>query len=274
MLNGAMMNWRSPIFIKIVLAAIILNACAFREEKADPSPEPVGSFAALQTSVLGNHCIRCHNPARNEGGLDLTSYAAAIGHPGLIVPGNAEASSLYQIDFRGEMPPRGPRLSDEAIQEIKEWIDNGANEGDAPINPNPVTPPTNPPQPPPVNPPPVNPPPVEPPPTTPPGAALPEPVIEDFTYIFREIFAPRCLRCHGSGEEEAFLDISDYAGLFNNFMLTNLVVIGDAEASLLYQVLIDTNPKLRMPANAPALSEQEIELIRGWINNGALETIQ
>lgn len=232
-----------------IFTALSLSACDFREEKLDPEPVDLGSFAALQQSVLGKACIRCHNPSSPAGGIDLTTYNAAISAPSLIVPGNADASLLYQVVFSGVMPPRGPRLSDVEVAEIRDWINNGANQGETPISP------------------------IQPDPNPQPPGGLPQPVIADFKYIYENIFEPKCLRCHGGEREEAFLDISDYNGLFNHIFHSNLLVPGDPEGSVLFQVLIEENPRLRMPAGGDPLTEAEVELIREWILNNAPEEI-
>ena len=52
-----------------------------------------------------------------------------------------------------------------------------------------------------------------------------------------------------------------------------LVVPGDSASSLLFQKVSTDNPPvgLRMPRFAPPLSESEIDLIREWIDQGALD---
>lgn len=259
------MSLERLFLIALLLIANSLGACAFREEKPQEEEiQPRGSFAAIQTSALGEACIRCHNPSVSRGGVDLTTYAAVIENPGLVVPGNAELSRLYQVVFSGEMPPRGPRLSDEAIELIRDWINDGAIEGAiSPVRePQPVTPPPGPP----VDPPLV-------PPVTPPPGNLPEPRNPTYTYIYENILEPKCARCHTGSEPAGFVDVSSYRDLLENVFIRDLIVPGRAEESVLFQVLIDTNPRRRMPARSEPLSGEEIELIRQWINSNAPEDI-
>jgi hypothetical protein len=72
-------------------------------------------FAAEVQPLLQEHCVKCHGPEKQKGGLRLDLKAAAFrggdsGEPA-IVPGHAERSPLYQAvsskkdDER--MPPQG-----------------------------------------------------------------------------------------------------------------------------------------------------------------------
>lgn len=56
-------------------------------------------FAALQTHVLGPHCVGCHADMGTEPG------AAAY-----LTAGNPLASPLYTTILDGSMPPGGPAL--------------------------------------------------------------------------------------------------------------------------------------------------------------------
>ena len=44
----------------------------------------------------------------------------------VVIPGNAADSFLVQQLINGEMPKRGPKLTDEQIQIISDWINAGA----------------------------------------------------------------------------------------------------------------------------------------------------
>ncbi|RNC85448.1 MAG: hypothetical protein ED557_01340 [Balneola sp.] len=84
------------------------------------------------------------------------------------------------------------------------------------------------------------------------------------------IFNDRCVVCHGAS---GGVNLSTYAALDNsvgNLYGTDVLVPGNAEASGLYDKLLPT-PRLgtRMPQGG-ALSGDEIETIRAWINEGAL----
>src|SRR6056297_1704742 len=76
-------------------------------------------------------CFHCHGEAGEvEGDLDvrLVRLLQEGGYSGAaIVPGDREASFLYQRLRDGEMPPEeGHLLSAEQIEQVGRWIDQGA----------------------------------------------------------------------------------------------------------------------------------------------------
>jgi len=81
--------------------------------------------------IFQEHCIGCHGPTQQMGGmrLDRRSSAMGIRRGTTIGPGNAEGSKLYLklvgTKYGGRMPPTGP-LPSEQIALIKAWIDQGA----------------------------------------------------------------------------------------------------------------------------------------------------
>jgi ankyrin repeat protein/mono/diheme cytochrome c family protein len=81
--------------------------------------------------LFQQHCIECHGPSQQMGGMRLDRRSSAMGIRGgtTIGPGNAEGSRLY-LRLAGaragqRMPPTGP-LSPDQINLIKTWIDQGA----------------------------------------------------------------------------------------------------------------------------------------------------
>ena len=84
-------------------------------------------FRAAVEPILVGQCLECHAGDR-KGGLDLRekSTTMAGGKSGaVIVPGDAEASLLYQYVRDEEMPPKHP-LSTEQRATIQQWITDGA----------------------------------------------------------------------------------------------------------------------------------------------------
>src|SRR5688500_3272326 len=69
--------------------------------------------------LLQEHCLKCHGPQKQKGGLrlDLKSSALAGGDSGqpAVVPGHSEQSQLWQLvaskDDAERMPPEGEPLS-------------------------------------------------------------------------------------------------------------------------------------------------------------------
>ena len=91
-------------------------------------------FNTAVRPILAQHCLSCHGTQKQEGGLRLDQRAAALRggdtYTPVIVPKSSETSPLFQFVSREDadlmMPPKGPRLSTEEIQALKEWIDAGA----------------------------------------------------------------------------------------------------------------------------------------------------
>lgn len=84
--------------------------------------------------LLVEHCIRCHGPEKQKGGLRLDSASGwqTGGDSGpAIAPGKPESSRLLKAirynDRDLKMPPDG-RLSDHQIEAVEHWIAAGAHD--------------------------------------------------------------------------------------------------------------------------------------------------
>ena len=126
-----MVSW-----LLVGLAGIMVAAEGPPSLPATDSPD---FFEAKVAPVLTAHCVACHGPEKQEGGLRLDSLAglSAGGDAGpVIVPGSAAESVLAgAIGYADEalaMPPDG-KLPVEAIQAIRGWIDGGAHHPDGRI---------------------------------------------------------------------------------------------------------------------------------------------
>jgi mono/diheme cytochrome c family protein len=83
--------------------------------------------------VLQEHCVGCHGPKRQRGDLRLDTRSALLkggGRGPAVVAGQSAQSLLIQAvnqeDPELAMPPEGEALSPEAIQILRDWIDQGA----------------------------------------------------------------------------------------------------------------------------------------------------
>lgn len=86
----------------------------------------------------------------------------------------------------------------------------------------------------------------------------------DFVRDIQPIFERHCVRCHGE-------EVAENMRMDNREEVLDYIEIEDAEGSLLYEHLIsdDEDEKMPPPDEEDPLSEQEIQLVARWINEGA-----
>lgn len=79
------------------------------------------------------------------------------------------------------------------------------------------------------------------------------------------IFQARCAECHGAETKEAGLDLSNYAAVMKGSEYGTVIEAGNPAESLVIEMVTAGE----MPQDADPLSEEEIALIRAWIQAGA-----
>ena len=84
-----------------------------------PAGQPADFHADVEP-ILEQHCTSCHN----AGKVNLTSRDFVLEHK-LVVPGEPDASPLYNSMKSGKMPPTG-KLSDDDLDKVRQWIAAGA----------------------------------------------------------------------------------------------------------------------------------------------------
>jgi WD40 repeat protein/mono/diheme cytochrome c family protein len=103
---------------------------------ADPPPAaatPVSYWKDVRP-IFQAHCQGCHQPAKPSGAYVMTEFERLLagGESGeaAIVPKDAEASDLLQqitpVDGKAAMPQNAPPLSELQLQQIRQWIAEGA----------------------------------------------------------------------------------------------------------------------------------------------------
>lgn len=82
--------------------------------------------------ALVEHCVKCHGPEKQEGGLQVDSVAAMLrgGDQGpAVMPGDPDSSLLIQgvryDDINFQMPPKG-KMPGETVAALEEWVRSGA----------------------------------------------------------------------------------------------------------------------------------------------------
>ncbi len=97
--------------------------------------------------------------------------------------------------------------------------------------------------------------------------------VVDFAREVRPILSDNCFSCHGPDEatRQRGLRLDIQEGLFEDRGRLGgpAVVAGDAADSRLYQRLVTGSSRLRMPRGADPLTDEQIETVRLWIDQGA-----
>jgi len=88
----------------------------------------------------------------------------------------------------------------------------------------------------------------------------------------KPIFRQHCLKCHGEDNQEAGINLQNYAALLKGGSGGKIVEAGRASQSLLFRAITNGDPDARMPPNSPPLAKEKIELIRKWIDSGLRQT--
>lgn len=100
--------------------------------EAAPAQSTAGgevSFARDVLPILQNKCMNCHGGQRTAEGLDMKTYEALMAgskNGSVITPGDASRSSFVTLSAEGKMPKRGPKLTDEEIRLLTDWVNAGA----------------------------------------------------------------------------------------------------------------------------------------------------
>src|SRR5438270_13957057 len=116
-----------PLTLRM-FSAVLGAVLSLEVEAAGPD------FAREVRPIFERHCLKCHGPEKQKGGLryDLKEGAFKVGESGerAIVPGHASASRMTKLvlskDDSERMPSKGEALSAAQIDLLKRWIDAGA----------------------------------------------------------------------------------------------------------------------------------------------------
>jgi hypothetical protein len=114
--------------------------------EATPAAEagPTIGYAEDIQPLFERSCSACHNAAAKTMGLQTTAFAplmAGSQNGPVVVPGNPDASKLWEMVSQGKMPVTGP-LPDAEKELVRAWIAQGAAENraqPAAVSPAPAT---------------------------------------------------------------------------------------------------------------------------------------
>src|SRR5215208_116359 len=80
--------------------------------------------------IFRDNCLKCHNPDKLKGDLDLTSFSSAIkggGSGATLNAGDPDGSQLFKSVTHTDEPsmPPNAKLGDKDIAVIRKWIEGG-----------------------------------------------------------------------------------------------------------------------------------------------------
>ena len=92
-------------------------------------------FARDIRPLLEQHCVKCHGPEKQKGGLRFDTregaFKTADSGDKPFIPGHADQSRLVRLvtstDPEEWMPPKGERVPSAHIELLKQWINAGAH---------------------------------------------------------------------------------------------------------------------------------------------------
>jgi mono/diheme cytochrome c family protein len=118
------------VFLLILTLTARPVAAGSSPDQSEPTPRQRAFFESKVRPVLVEHCLSCHGPDAQKGGLRLDSPEAALagGDSGpAVVPGNLDESLLIEAVHQDglRMPPKG-KLPDAQVTALETWISQGA----------------------------------------------------------------------------------------------------------------------------------------------------
>jgi serine/threonine protein kinase len=101
-----------------------------KEDYIVPQPDPL---AVGVVELLEQKCAKCHSTKSAKGGIKILNHDLLLVKRGLVVPGRPDDSLLLQALMRKDddrkkrmPPPPAPRLGDQDINLVRNWIKAGA----------------------------------------------------------------------------------------------------------------------------------------------------
>jgi mono/diheme cytochrome c family protein len=118
-----------------VLAVVLAGLSGGSVQAGGDAAKP--EFYTTQVKpILETNCARCHMGVNHRGGLNMDTRESLLkgGHAGpALVPGDPASSLLIKLirhegpaDDPKDMPPNKPKLSDEDIKTVTDWVKAGA----------------------------------------------------------------------------------------------------------------------------------------------------
>ena len=196
--------------------------------------------------ILAETCFGCHGPNESTRQADLRlDTRESVG--ALVVPGDSAGSILFQrltAEDATRMPPvaSGLVLTQGQIDAVRQWIDAGAGWGDdaAAVEP---------------------------------GAVQIAEREVDFDREVRPILSENCFTCHGPDDQQRQrglrLDVKEGPFGDRGHFGGPVIVPESSAKSILHYRITAEDARVRMPWGREPLTDDQIETIRLWIDQGA-----
>ena len=227
-----------------------------------PDPGEAIDFKQHVLPIMEERCFSCHNAPYDKNGrtihpkaglrLDTHEWVMKGNLDNTVVEaGNLADSYLYEVVTLDEdddmfMPPKGGPLSPEQIDVLKRWIEEGAKASSG-------------------------------------GGAVASSDMSNGISFHDHIFPlieERCLDCHSEPyvkngrtiHPKAGLRLDTYESIIEGNLDGTIVEKGNADESTLYAVItLDSDDPEIMPPKGDPLTEEEINMFKQWIIEGAKE---
>jgi mono/diheme cytochrome c family protein len=133
--------WNFSTFFAAGAPISLVASAAFAAPAAAPLPadhaqrmaKSLEMFQKDVSQLLKEHCLKCHGGEKTKGDFDLSTREDLLkgGKEGAaIVPFDSKSSPMMKLIRHEEdpaMPDKKPKLPDDVINKIADWIDNGAS---------------------------------------------------------------------------------------------------------------------------------------------------
>jgi mono/diheme cytochrome c family protein len=230
---------RKRKFLAAVFASCLLLVISFQNCSAIGSANDSKlSKASLENDILGaqaleilsSKCLTCHNPDKPEGGISDITDLNFLLYYRLVIPGQPEISDIIRVIKEGSMPPGGG-VSTSDLSALNKWILEGLIDDSGNV-------------------------------AIPDGSATLE---AKYSSIKTRIINTRCLGCHSGAAPSGGVDLTTYATTVAN----NIAIAGNPNGSRFITSLLRPGNDF-MPRNGARLPTADIDIIRAWIQAGAL----
>ena len=224
------------ILLRPLLLWLALAAPGYAVDDAAASKPERLNYHRHIVPLLEKHCIDCHDSEQTDGEyrvdrFDLLIKGGKKASPA-VLPGKADQSPLVHF-ITGERMPRMPHkpkvLTEEDIAVFREWIAQGAPEGQP---------------------------------------AFGEEQLVFFETNIRPLLAANCFECHGPDKARGNLSFTSRASLLEGGNTGPALVPGDSVHSLRMKA-VRHDGELRMPKGKAKLDDASIALLEKWIAMGA-----